>query len=110
MIDVPAVNGRDDAMGIDIQIYTPVVEMAFGKRLEVAVSQHAFALVGLVVGAITPWVVQQTTDIQFYLYAAIGIVSCVVTGYVASLVLPGDDHDLTGLTVYSMDETRQVAR
>jgi len=68
------------------------------------------ALVGLVVGAITPWVVQQTTDIQFYLYAAIGIVSCVVTGYVASLVLPGDDHDLTGLTVYSMDETRQVAR
>jgi len=42
MIDVPAVNGRDDAMGIDIQIYTPVVEMAFGKRLEVAVSQHAF--------------------------------------------------------------------
>jgi len=66
--------------------------------------------VGGVVGAILPWVVQQTTDIQFYLRAAMGIVSCVVTGYLASLFLPGDGHDLTGLRIYSLDETRQVAK
>jgi SSS family solute:Na+ symporter len=61
------------------------------------------ALVGVVVGAITPWIVQQKTDIQFYMYTAVGILSCLVAGYLASLVLPDDDHDLTGLTIYSMD-------
>jgi SSS family transporter len=59
------------------------------------------ALVGLVFGALSPWVVSKTTDVNFYLYPAIGVLACVVTGYLASFVLPGDRRDLTGLTVHT---------
>ncbi len=38
------------------------------------------------------------TSLHFYLYAVIGITTCLVIGYVASLVMPDDDRDLTGLT------------
>ena len=38
------------------------------------------------------------SDLQFYLYAVVGIPTCVVVGYLASLGLPDRDRDLTGLT------------
>jgi len=41
-----------------------------------------------------------------YLYATIGIVSCLVFGYVASLLTQNTkaaNKDLTGLTLYTMD-------
>ena len=59
------------------------------------------ALVGLVAGALGPWVVSKTTEVNFYLYPAIGVLSCMVTGYLASFILPGDSRDLTGLTVHT---------
>ncbi|MCK5941888.1 MAG: sodium:solute symporter, partial [Planctomycetes bacterium] len=36
--------------------------------------------------------------VHFYLYAVIGIPTCVVVGYLASLALPDATRDLTGLT------------
>ena len=38
------------------------------------------------------------SPLHFYLYAVIGITTCVVVGYLASLALPTGDRDLTGLT------------
>lgn len=38
------------------------------------------------------------SSLHFYLYAVIGIATCIVVGYVASLVLPDPGRDLTGLT------------
>lgn len=38
------------------------------------------------------------SSLHFYLYAVIGITTCVVVGYVASLLLPDPGRDLTGLT------------
>lgn len=38
------------------------------------------------------------SSLHFYLYAVIGIATCVVVGYVTSLAMPDQDRDLTGLT------------
>ncbi len=38
------------------------------------------------------------SSLHFYLYAVIGIATCIVVGYLASLVMPDRDRDLTGLT------------
>ena len=38
------------------------------------------------------------SPLHFYLYAVVGIATCVVVGYLASLVLPAPPRDLSGLT------------
>ncbi|MGK0202172.1 MAG: SSS family solute:Na+ symporter [Planctomycetota bacterium] len=38
------------------------------------------------------------SSLHFYLYAVIGITTCLVVGYLASLAMPDDERDLTGLT------------
>jgi len=38
------------------------------------------------------------SPLHFYLYPVVGISTCVVVGYLASLLLPGAPRDLTGLT------------
>ena len=59
------------------------------------------ALVGAVGGAAILLIVKEWTGISGYLYAAIGIVGCATIGYVASLLLPGQQRDLSGLTIYT---------
>ena len=61
------------------------------------------ALVGILVGSFTPYVISQTTSIHFFLYSTIGMFSCIITGYLASLVLPGRRKDITGLTIYTLE-------
>ncbi|MHC4394043.1 MAG: sodium:solute symporter family protein [Planctomycetota bacterium] len=56
---------------------------------------------GLVCSAVMLYVVQAFTDVSFFLYAAIGMVICVVVGYIASFLWPGDGKDLAGLTVFT---------
>jgi SSS family transporter len=62
------------------------------------------ALVGVVAGALSPLIVSKTTDLNVYLYPVIGVVACVVAGYLTSFVLPGDKRDLTGLTVHALPD------
>jgi hypothetical protein len=45
--------------------------------------------------------VQRATDVHFFLYGMVGIVTCFVVGYGASLVLPHGDKPLQGLTIYT---------
>lgn len=59
------------------------------------------ALTGAVVSAgVLAWV-QRATDVHFFLYGMVGIVTCFVVGYGASLVLPHGDKPLQGLTIYT---------
>ena len=61
------------------------------------------AMVGLLAGVavmVTTWL-QQWAD--GYLFATIGILSCLVIGYLASLILPSDHHDLEGLTLHTLN-------
>tara|TARA_R110002167_G_scaffold91458_1_gene246041 strand:- start:93688 stop:96333 length:2646 start_codon:yes stop_codon:yes gene_type:complete len=64
------------------------------------------AIIGILVGVATMISAWQMGWANGYLYATIGIVSCLVVGYVASLLFRGDiqqrNKDLTGLTLYTM--------
>ena len=60
------------------------------------------AFIGAVVSALVLYVVQQYTPLHFFLYAAVGILSCLVVGYVMSLVVPAPERSLEGLTIYTL--------
>ncbi|MBP6965185.1 MAG: sodium/solute symporter [Armatimonadetes bacterium] len=61
-------------------------------------------LIGAIGGAFTLYLVQSRTSVHFFLYAAVGIVACVMIGYAASLIIPAKTRDLTGLTIYTIDD------
>ncbi len=42
------------------------------------------------------------TTIHFFLYPTIGVGSCFVVGYLASLALPAGGRDVEGLTIHSL--------
>lgn len=60
------------------------------------------ALVGIFCGVavmVTTWLMKWADG---YLFATIGIVTALVIGYLASLLLPSEQRDLDGLTLYTM--------
>lgn len=56
-------------------------------------ANSAGAIAGLFGSAIVTWVVRSQTDVIGYLYAAIGVTSCVVIGYLVSRVWPGSSSE-----------------
>ena len=64
----------------------------------------AGALVGAITGAAVMFCLWRFTRVNAYLYTVTGITSCFAAGYAASLVLPGRKQDLSGLTVYTMQD------
>jgi len=67
------------------------------------------ALIGGVASVVVLYVVQQHSAIHFFLWGAVGIVSCFVVGYLASLAIPMPAQRIEGLTVYTMRERREEA-
>ena len=67
------------------------------------------ALIGIIAGVITMISAWQLGWANGYLYATIGIMSCLVFGYIASLLFQNskqeNDKDLAGLTLYTMKTT-----
>ena len=59
------------------------------------------ALAGAVGGAAVLYLVQQYTQMHFFLYAAVGVTACFAIGYLAGVLLPGGRKRLDGLTVYA---------
>jgi SSS family transporter len=66
------------------------------------------SLLGAVAGASVMGLLPFFTHINGYLYAAIGIVTCFVIGYVLSLVIPGRSPSLDGLTIHTMKRRAPV--
>jgi len=64
----------------------------------------AGAMVGAVVGAAVLYAVQQFTQTHLLLYAAVGVAASFLSGYLASLLLPGQTGVIQGLTIYSIGE------
>jgi len=60
------------------------------------------AFVGIFTGVGVMVVVWRMQWADGYLFATIGTVCCLAAGYLASLILPADHHDLNGLTIYNM--------
>lgn len=59
-------------------------------------------LAGAAAGFIVPLWVHFNTDINFFLYAAIGVITCAAVGYTTSLVFPDKNKNLDGLTLYTL--------
>jgi len=60
------------------------------------------AFIGALVSVVALYFVKVHTPIHFILYAFIGIVVCVIVGYLASLFIPEKSKSLKGLTYYTM--------
>lgn len=60
------------------------------------------AVAGAVIGAITLFFVSNFTDTHVYLYAAIGIVSTMLSGWIISLLVKSDNKDISGLTIFDL--------
>ncbi len=60
------------------------------------------ALIGALASGVVIYLVKVFTPIHFFLYAGIGIVTCFVVGYIASVLLPAEKAQLQGLTIYSL--------
>jgi len=62
----------------------------------------AGAVAGLVASGLVQYTVSRWTTVHLLLYTTTGIGSCLVIGYVASLVIPGRRKPLEGLTLYTL--------
>jgi len=59
------------------------------------------ALAGAAVAVVTVVSLRLATPLNFFLFAIIGLLACAGAGYLASLLLPGPERDLTGLTLHT---------
>ena len=64
------------------------------------------ALIGAVTSALVLYLVSAFTQVHFFLYAGIGILTCVVVGYLASILWPLGQRQVQGLTIYTLDSYR----
>ncbi len=62
----------------------------------------AGALIGGLAGALAVFLVQSLTQVHFFLWAACGILTCLLVGYLVSLISPATNRDLKGLTLYTL--------
>lgn len=61
------------------------------------------ALIGAVSSGLILYLVKTMTPLSFWLYSAIGFLSCYIIGYIASCLFPGK-RELQGLTWYSIND------
>ncbi|GIV62120.1 MAG: sodium:solute symporter [Rhodothermaceae bacterium] len=62
----------------------------------------AGALIGVAASIVVLYLVKMFTPIHFFLYAAIGIMTCFAVGYLASCLIPHRGQPLAGLTIYNL--------
>jgi SSS family transporter len=58
------------------------------------------ALVAAAVAVAVVMTIRQVQPLQAFAYAPIGLLTCVVVGYVLSRIIPGETRELEGLTIY----------
>jgi len=66
------------------------------------------SMLGALAGAGVMAMLPVYTAVNGYLFAAIGLVTCFVVGYGASLLLPSESHCLDGLTIHTMQRRRGI--
>ncbi len=69
----------------------------------------AGAAIGAAAGALAVYMVKTHTQVHLLLYASAGIAGCVVAGYLASLLLAGNNPPLEGLTIYTLEKNTEDA-
>ena len=66
-------------------------------------------MVGACASVAALYYAQQYTKLNFFLYGALGILVCVIVGYLASLLFPGERKSLEGLTIFSFRKRNRYA-
>jgi Na+/proline symporter len=66
------------------------------------------AMIGLIGSAIIQYFITSESIVHGVLFAATGMISCVVIGYLASWILPGKVKNLSGLTMYSLKQIKAI--
>lgn len=61
------------------------------------------AMIGAIAGAAFMFYLWRFTDVNGYLYTASGISTCLVVGYIASLLSPQSNGNLDGLTIFTLN-------
>lgn len=61
------------------------------------------AFIGTIISAIVIYFVKYHTSINLFLYSTIGFTICLITGYLASLIIPERKKSLEGLTIYTVN-------
>jgi Na+/proline symporter len=61
------------------------------------------AIIGLITSAIVQFFLSTHYRVPGVLFAATGMITCVVIGYIASLMMPKKEKDLDGLTIHSLN-------
>jgi Na+/proline symporter len=60
------------------------------------------AVAGVVCSTAVLYCVQHFTEVHFFLYGAVGILTCVCTGYLMSLMIPTSKLCSVDLTIYGL--------
>lgn len=60
------------------------------------------AITGLIASAVIQYFLSANAVVHGVLFSATGMITCVVIGYLASLLMPEKEKDLEGLTLYSL--------
>lgn len=64
------------------------------------------ALIGAAASAAAMYLVEEHTQIHFFLYGTVGVVTCVAVGYAASFLFPKGKSVLDGLTLFTRKRSR----
>lgn len=66
------------------------------------------AVIGFILSGIVQYFVKEYTNLHFLLYAFTGLISCLVLGYIFSLIFPDERKGLAGLTYKTIKEPREI--
>jgi len=99
----PGIRSLFDSFMKVVGIFMGVLGGLFGLGMLTRRASGPGALVGVVAGAAVMLALPLVSQINGYLYPAIGIGTCFAVGLAASVILPGQPRDLTGLTVLTKD-------
>jgi len=65
-------------------------------------ANSAGVLLGVIASLSATYYVNNYTHIHFLANLIVGVVSCYIVGYIASLIIPAKQKDINGLTVYTL--------
>ncbi|MCC6679769.1 MAG: sodium/solute symporter, partial [Phycisphaeraceae bacterium] len=105
----PSIKSLFDSALAVIGIFMGVLGGLFALGLLTTRANGWGTLVGLICGALVMFCLPYYSQLNLLMYATTGIATCFVIGYLASIVLPCQSGDLTGLTVFTMSKAARVA-
>ncbi len=105
----PSIRSLFDAFITVVGLFMGVLGGLFALGMLTRTASAAGSLVGVVAGAGVMFALPFVSRINGYLYTAIGIAVCFAVGWLASLALPADRRDLTGLTLFAGRQPAETA-